>query len=169
MGARSTAWLQSEKLLRRLSATRTVNDSKDQNTNCHFRVLTNLIFGIYRAVTFVFNFTSWITFTLYLTSIRIYLFIHSDSFILNKQIAMKMLIEWWRQWKHPCDCLTVFVWNWLLVEKLSRANCDAKKQKSSTNSRSFKELLVNNSHKTSTSRGLTTTKILWRTSRVYHV
>ena len=44
-----------------------------------------------------------------------------------------------------------------------------KDEKSSTNSRSFKELLVNNSHKTSTSRGLTTTKILWRTSRVYHV
>ena len=126
MGARSIAWLQSEKLLRRLSATRTVNESKDQNTNCHFRVLTNLIFGIYRAVTFVFNFTSWITFTLYLTSIRIYLFIHSDSFILNKQIAMKMLIEWWLQWKHPCDCLTVFAWNWLLVEKLSRANCNGK-------------------------------------------
>ena len=83
MGARSIAWFQPERLLRRLSATRTVIQSNDQNTNCHFRVLTNLIFGIYRAVTFVFNFTNWITFTLYLTSIRIYLFIHSDSFILK--------------------------------------------------------------------------------------
>ena len=79
MGERSIAWLQPERLLRRLSATWTVNQSNDQNTNCHFRVLRNLIFGI----TFVFNITSWITFTLYLTSIRIYLFIPSDSFILN--------------------------------------------------------------------------------------